>query len=75
MQQESQSRQRVRLVIPADLAIGKSPKYDGEQYGFVGQTGTVLCNAAPGAKWVRFDGQGPYQYVGCLSEWLVPVEQ
>lgn len=61
--------QRVRLIVPENFRM-KSPTLDGEHFAYHGRTGAVLCGAGNGGAWVQFDGQTPYQYVGCPVAWL-----
>jgi hypothetical protein len=71
---------RVRLLVPDhDKEPMKTfmdcPSVHGEHLAYHGCYGTVLCGAGNGGVWVRFDGQGPYQYVGVPIAWLVREEE
>lgn len=62
---------KVRLVVPeTHKKHCSAPAVHGQHYAFDGKLGTVLCGAGSTGAWVRFEGQGPYEYVGCPVEWL-----
>lgn len=71
---------RVRMMIPDHdkepmKSLMKFPQINGEHLAYHGCYGTVLCGAGDGGAWIRFDGQGPYQYVGAPVAWLEPVQE
>lgn len=62
---------RVRLKVPdTEIAKMQYPGANGEHFAYHGKTGNVVCGAGKDGAWVKFDGQGPHEYVGCPIRWL-----
>ena len=59
---------QVTLTIPEDQRH-KSPKFDGEYYGYHDRTGELISEARNGGLWISFDGH----LVGCPAMWVSPA--